>query len=101
MMDVYNRPDFDLIEQAREALKPQWFRAHGVDDLGDIDVETHASTVLEFGGLKLPGLLQCEAYVRALIAGSRRKRTKQQVDNDIKGPHDPQAAAARRGQSAG
>lgn len=84
MMDLYECADYDLIEQAREALKPPWFRTYGVDDLGYIDVETYASQACIFGGLKLPGLLQSEAYVRALFAGSRRKRTREQIDNDIK-----------------
>lgn len=83
MMDLYDRYEEDLLDQAREALKPQWFRAFGVEDLGYLDVETHACRVREFGGLNLPGLVQTEAYVRSLLAHSRRKRTKQQLDNDI------------------
>jgi transcriptional regulator with XRE-family HTH domain len=84
MMDVYDKYVDGLIDDTREALKPLWFRAYGVDDFGYLDVETYASHVRAFGGLKIPGLLQTEAYVRALFTGSRRRRTRQQIDNDIK-----------------
>jgi transcriptional regulator with XRE-family HTH domain len=83
MMDLYDRFEEGLLDQVREANKPQWFRAYGVDELGYIDVETHASQVREFGVLNAPGLLQTEAYVRALLASSRRKRTTQQIDNEV------------------
>jgi transcriptional regulator with XRE-family HTH domain len=84
MMDLYDQYVDGLIDEAREAVKPLWFRAYGVNDFGYLDVETHAVRVHEFGGLKVPGILQTEAHARALLAGSRRKRTRHQVDNDIK-----------------
>src|SRR5436189_9164 len=40
MMDVYDRWDDGLLEAARNALKPSWFTAYGVKDLGYTDVET-------------------------------------------------------------
>ncbi|HEV2780091.1 MAG TPA: helix-turn-helix transcriptional regulator [Actinophytocola sp.] len=83
MMDLYDQWEEGLIDQVREANKPQWFRNYGVDELGYIDVETHARQVREFGVLNPPGLLQTEAYVRALLSSSRRKRTKQQIDNEV------------------
>jgi transcriptional regulator with XRE-family HTH domain len=82
-MDVYDIYDETLIEQAREAGKPPWFRAYGVEDLGYVDVETYAASVREFSGLKLPGLLHTEAYTRAFFAHSRRRRTPEQLRNDI------------------
>ena len=81
-MDLYDQYVDDLLAETREALKPQWFRSYGVEDLGYVDVETHAATVKEFPALNLPGLLQTESYIRAMLAGGRR-RTKIQMDNDI------------------
>lgn len=82
-MDVYDIYDATLVDQAREAAKPPWFRAYGVEDLGYVDVETYAASVREFSGLKLPGLLHTEAYIRAFFAHSRRRRTPEQLHNDV------------------
>ncbi len=82
-MDLYDTYDETLLSQAREASKPQWFRAYGVEDLGYVDVETHAASVQEFPGLNLPGLLQTEAYIRAMLERGRRRRTAAQMRNDI------------------
>ncbi|MGB3443419.1 MAG: Scr1 family TA system antitoxin-like transcriptional regulator [Actinophytocola sp.] len=82
-MDVYDRYDETLIGEAREAMKPPWFRSYGIEDMGYVDVETHAASVKEFSGLKLPGLLHTEAYIRALFAHSRRRRSPEQLRNDI------------------
>ena len=69
-MDIYDEYDESLVEQAREAAKPPWFRSYGIEDLGYVDVETYASSVKEFSGLQLPGLLHTESYIRALFAHS-------------------------------
>jgi transcriptional regulator with XRE-family HTH domain len=82
-MDIYDVYDETLVDEAREAAKPPWFRAFGVEDLGYVDVETYAASVREFSGLKLPGLLHTEAYTRAFFAHSRRRRTPEQLHNDI------------------
>lgn len=82
-MDIYDTYDPTLVDQAREAAKPPWFRAYGTEDMGYVDVETHAASVKEFSGLKLPGLLHTEAYIRALFAHSRRRRSPEQLRNDI------------------
>jgi transcriptional regulator with XRE-family HTH domain len=84
MMDVYDQWEEGLLEQTREANKPPWFRAYGVNDLGYIDVETYACRACEFCALTVPGLLQTEDYIRAMLASSRRKRTPDRIDNDIK-----------------
>jgi transcriptional regulator with XRE-family HTH domain len=83
-MDLYDTYDEDLLTQAREAAKPPWFRAYGIEDLGYVDVETHASRVEEFPGLNLPGLFQTEAYIRAMLERGRRRRTAEQLRNDIR-----------------
>ena len=82
-MDIYDHYDETLVEQAREAAKPPWFRAYGIKDMGYVDVETYAQSVKEFSGLKLPGLLHTEAYIRASFAHSRRRRTPEELRNDI------------------
>lgn len=82
-MDIYDHYDDTLVEEAREAAKPPWFRAYGIEDAGYVDVETYAASVKEFSGLMLPGLLHTEGYIRALFAHSRRRRTPEQLRNDI------------------
>lgn len=82
-MDIYDHYEETLIAEAREAMKPPWFRAYGIEDMGYVDVETHASSVKEFSGLKLPGLLHTEGYLRALFAHSRRRRSAEELHNDI------------------
>ena len=82
-MDIYDIYVDDLLDQARAAVKPQWFHTYGVEDAGYVDVETHASTVKEFSGLKLPGLLHTEGYIRALFERGRRRRTEQEIANDV------------------
>jgi transcriptional regulator with XRE-family HTH domain len=83
MMDVYDQYQDDLVDEVREALKPPWFRTYGIDKAGYVDVETYASRVCEFSGLNLPGLLQTEGYVKALLAGSRQRRTSQQINGIV------------------
>lgn len=82
-MDIYDHYDETLVAEAREAMKPPWFRAYGIEDAGYVDVETYAASVKEFSGLMLPGLFHTEAYIRALFAHSRRRRTPEQLRNDI------------------
>jgi transcriptional regulator with XRE-family HTH domain len=82
-MDVYDHYESTLLDEAREAAKPPWFRAYGIKDMGYVDVETHAASVKEFSGLKLPGLLHTEPYIRALFAHSRRRRSPEELHNDI------------------
>jgi Domain of unknown function (DUF5753)/Helix-turn-helix domain len=67
MMDLYDHFDPDVLDEAREALRPPWYKAYGVKDLGYIDVETQAAQVCQFLLVDLPGLLQTEAYMRALF----------------------------------
>lgn len=82
IMDIYDAYESDLLDQVREAMKPRWFRAYGVEDQGYVDVETEANVVCEFAGLNLPGLLQTEAYMRALLK-TGRSRTPQELENDV------------------
>jgi transcriptional regulator with XRE-family HTH domain len=83
MMDVYDRWEEGLLEQARAALKQGWWTAYGIKDLGYIDVETEASRVCEYPGMHLPGLLHTESYIRALFGHPHYHRSPEQVDNQV------------------
>lgn len=65
----------------REQAGLNWFRFYDFDDMGDVDVETYAERVAEFPGLNLPGLLQTEAYIRALLQPS--KQAARRLANDV------------------
>jgi transcriptional regulator with XRE-family HTH domain len=82
MMDIYDCYDPDLIDEAREALKPRWFRAFGVEDLGYIDVETEAAQVNEFSLAVVPGLMQTKAYMQAVFDQGYR-RSPREINNDV------------------
>jgi hypothetical protein len=83
MMDLYDYYADDLIEQTRQALKPRWFRVYGPENMGYVDVETEASLACEFAVQNVPGLLQTEAYMRALFDRHRLRRTPEQLENDV------------------
>lgn len=83
MMDIYDQYDPELLDEAREALKPPWFRAYGVKGMGFIDVETEAVQITEFSVQVVPGLLQTEGYMRALFQ-KRRRWVAHEVDRDVK-----------------
>lgn len=82
-MDLYDQYVDDLLAETREALKPQWFRSFGVEDRGYVDVETYAALVKEFQALTLPGLLQTESYIRALLERDQLRRTRAELKNQI------------------
>jgi transcriptional regulator with XRE-family HTH domain len=67
-MDVYDQYDPDLLDLAREAREPGWWRKYGIDDRGFIPMETEAARELELSLIHIPGLLQTEAYMRAVFA---------------------------------
>ncbi len=83
MMDLYDRFDPDLLDAVRAALKPSWFTAYDVRDMGYIDAETEADRVWAYPGMHLPGLLHTEAYIHALFGQAHRRRSAEQVDNQI------------------
>lgn len=83
IMDIYDIYDPELLDRARDALKPSRFAAFGVADMGYVDVESDASRVCDYPSLNLPGLLQTEAYMRAMFERARRRRTTKQLENDV------------------
>lgn len=83
MMDIYDIWEDGLLEEVREATRPRWFSAYGLKDMGYVDLETEACRIREYGGLHLPGLLQTEAYLRALFERAWRRRRSEHVDNQV------------------
>jgi transcriptional regulator with XRE-family HTH domain len=83
MMDLFDRWEEGLLDATRAALKPSWFTAYGVRDMGYIDAETEADRVWDYPGMHLPGLLHAEAYLRALFGHAHRRRSATQLDNDV------------------
>lgn len=84
MMDVYDHYDPDLIDQVRDALRPGWWTAFGLRDMGYVDVETEASAVLELALVLIPGLLQTESYARTVLEANSLKRTKPELITQVK-----------------
>jgi len=83
MMDLYDRFEDGLLDAVRAALKPSWFTSYGVQDMGYTDAETEANRVWDYPGMHLPGLLHTEAYIRALFGHAHRRRSAEQVNNQI------------------
>ena len=83
MMDLYDRFEPDLLDAVRAAMKPSWFTAYGVLDMGYTDAETEAHRVWDYPGMLLPGLLHTEEYVRALFGHVHRRRSAEQMDNQV------------------
>jgi hypothetical protein len=83
MMDVYDLYEPDLIDLAREAMRPGWWVAYGIRDRGFIGLETEASDSLELSLMYVPGLLQTEAYMRAVFGTGKVKWTKKQFENQV------------------
>lgn len=81
MMDLYDHYDPDLLDLAREANRPGWWTKYNIEDRGFIDMETEAAVVREVALVSVPGLLQTEAYMRALFAAGRLPRAR--VDNEV------------------
>ncbi len=83
MMDLYDRFEEGLLDTVRAALKPSWFTAYGVQDLGYTDAETEACRVFDYPGMHLPGLLHTEPYMRAVFERAHRRRSPAQVHNQV------------------
>ncbi|MGH3759921.1 helix-turn-helix domain-containing protein [Actinophytocola sp.] len=83
MMDLYDHYDPDLVQLAREAHRPGWWRKFGIEDRGFIDMETEASSVRVFSLVNMPGLLQTENYMRALFSSGKVRRTRVRLENDV------------------
>jgi hypothetical protein len=81
-MDVYQAYDPDVIELAREAARPGWWRAYGVRDHGFIGLETAAARSLETALVRLPSLLQTADYTRALLSSACSTWSRGQIERE-------------------
>ncbi len=83
MMDLYDHYDEDLLQLAREAHRPGWWKRYNIEDRGLIGMETEAVTELEFSLVTIPGLLQTESYMRALFGSGKVRRTRERLEDDV------------------
>jgi hypothetical protein len=83
MMDLYDHYDPDLLDLARAANRPGWWTKYNIDDRGYIGMETEASSVREVTLVNIPGLLQTEAYMRALFTAGRMRWPEHKLANEV------------------
>jgi DNA-binding XRE family transcriptional regulator len=57
-------------------LLPQWFRAY-------VDLEAVAAQIRTYQGQLVPGLLQTEAYMRALMRGTLRDNQREEIERRV------------------
>ncbi len=83
MMDVYDHYDPNLIDDVRDALKPQWWMKFGMRALGYIDLETEARETRELALIYIPGLLQTQPYMQAIFEADALKRTRTELKAQV------------------
>jgi hypothetical protein len=85
-MDVYQVYDPDVLELARAAMRPGWWRPYGVLDRDFIGLETAADRSLEVALVRLPALLQTAEYTRAALSstGSTWSRARVQKECEVR-----------------
>jgi transcriptional regulator with XRE-family HTH domain len=86
MLDIYDVGGArwnELLDLAREAQQPGWWRAYGLGNTSYIAFETEASRVQVFTLGYVPGLLQTADYARALMRAVPVRRTEEQLDNEV------------------
>ena len=86
MLDLYDvgGPRWaQLIELTRQARKPGWWRAYGIDDFGYIPLEAEATLVRTYVLGLVPGLLQTEDYARALFEAAVLPLTPEELDAQV------------------
>lgn len=85
MLDLYDAGQqwAEMLELAREAAKPGWYRAYGLGDNSYVGYETEATQVQEYAAGFVPGLLQVPEYSRALYEASPLPRAADERERDI------------------
>jgi hypothetical protein len=87
MLDLYDVGGdrwTELVELAREAQRPGWWRAYGLGKHAwYIGYEAEASRIQDFQTTFVPGLLQTAAYARALMVAVPIQRSAEQLDNEV------------------
>jgi transcriptional regulator with XRE-family HTH domain len=85
MLDLYDIGDrwAEVLDLAREARKKGWWLAYGIIDQGYLGLETDAGLVRDFQTMYVPGLMQTEAYARAVFRTARLRRTEAELDKQV------------------
>ena len=86
MLDLYDVGGdrwTELVELAREANQPGWWRAYGLGNNSYIAFETEASRRPGVHGLLCSGLMQTADYARALMRAVPLRRTAEQLENEV------------------
>lgn len=86
MLDLYGIPVNDwepYLDQTREARDRGWWQIYGLPAMGYVALETAACSVHEFALAHMPGLLQTEAYVRAVLSTSLIPRSDERFENQV------------------
>jgi transcriptional regulator with XRE-family HTH domain len=84
MMDVYGvvGPQWEeLLDLTRSASEKGWWRAFGLDDKGYVPLEAEATLIREATAAFVPGLLQTDAYAKAVFAATLHRRTEAELAN--------------------
>jgi transcriptional regulator with XRE-family HTH domain len=75
-----------LVQLAKEARKKGWWHAYGEVFTGAfVGLEAEASSLRAYQALLVPGLLQTEPYMRAVIRAARPDATPAQIDKRARG----------------
>jgi transcriptional regulator with XRE-family HTH domain len=86
MLDLYDVGGdrwTELVELAREANQPGWWKAYGLGNNSYIAFETEARRIQIFTLGYVPGLMQTAEYSRALMIAVPVRRTEAQLDNEV------------------
>jgi hypothetical protein len=86
MLDLYDAGEqwAEMLELAREAAKPGWYRAYGLGDNSYVGYETEATQVQEYAAGFVHGLFQVPDYSRALYEASPLPRSVEERERDLK-----------------
>lgn len=90
LLDLYDADDEQrqhLVTLSKEATKQGWLRPYHSDLPEEytayISFEAEASSVRNYESLFIPGLLQTEAYARAVIAGVLPNASRQDIEDRV------------------
>jgi transcriptional regulator with XRE-family HTH domain len=73
----------ELIDLARVIAKKGWWRAYGLDDTGYVPLEAEATLVRDVTIGIVPGLLQTDAYARAIFMKRVKPWAPSELDNAV------------------
>ena len=84
MMDVYGVAGSqweELLDLTRSASEKGWWRAYGLDDKGYVPLEAEATLIREATAAFVPGLLQTDAYAKAVFSATLHRRSETELAN--------------------